>query len=47
MSFAHCYGLNGIVPKEEMLESPPPAPQHGTLFGDGVFTEVIELKWGH
>lgn len=29
---------------KEELEASPPAPQNVNVFGDGVLTEVIELK---
>ena len=33
--------------KARSLKSYPPAPQNVTVFGDGVFKEVIKLKHGH
>lgn len=30
-----------------MLKSQPSTPQNQTVFGNGVFIEIITLKWGH
>ena len=42
LSWAEEYSLTSI----HMLKACPLGPQSVTVFGDWVFTEVIQLKWG-
>lgn len=40
------YSLNCVLSKN-MLKSLPPVPQDVTLFGNKVFTDVIQIRGGH
>lgn len=40
-SLIGCYGLNCLPSKVTCESSNLPVPRHATLFGDGVFAEVI------
>jgi hypothetical protein len=42
-----CNGLNCVSPSNSYVEFLTPVPQNVALIQERVFTEVIELKWGH